>query len=52
MNNYAIHIEIPEGRVQEILNELTVAQETIRRCYDELTRLGVITVKEKTVSGN
>ena len=52
MNNYAISIEIPEGRVKEILDTLTAAQEVIGECYDELTRLGVLTVKEKVISGN
>lgn len=52
MNNYAIHIEVPEGRVKEILDRLQAAQETIRECYGELEHLGVLTVKEKTASGN
>ncbi len=52
MNNYGIQIEVPNGKVKEILDELTTAQETIRRCYDELQSLGVVTIKEKAASGN
>lgn len=51
MNRYAIDIEIPEGKVKEILDRLTEAQETIYECYTELTKLGVLTIKEAT-SGN
>lgn len=52
MNNYGIQIEVPEGRVKEILDRLTAAQETIRDCYNELDMLGVVTIKEKIASGN
>ncbi len=52
MNQYIIQLEVPEGRVKEILKELTQAQETIRRCYDELEALGALVIKEKTASGN
>ena len=52
MNNYAIHIEVPQGRVKYILDRLQEAHETIRDCYDELEQLGVLTIKEKTASGN
>lgn len=49
MNKYLISIEIPEGEVKQILNELTKAQEKIRDCYDRLDELGVVrvTAKEK-----
>ena len=52
MDNYGIRIEIPDGRVKEILDTLTEAQETIRQCYDELVRLGVVTIKDTAASGN
>lgn len=52
MNNYSIEIEVPEGKVKEILDRLTAAQETIYRCYNELESLGVMVVREKTTSGN
>ena len=44
MDAYAIRIRVPEGRVKEILDRLTKAQETICRCYDELTELGVVEI--------
>lgn len=45
MTNYLISIEVSEGKVKEILDRLTEAQEIIRQCYDELTRLGVLVVR-------
>ncbi len=52
MNKYSVRIEVPEGRVKEILDKLSEAQNTIYKCYDELEHLGVLTVKQETVSGN
>lgn len=52
MDNYSIRIKVPEGRVREILDRLTAAQETISECYEELRNLGVVVVEEKTDSGN
>lgn len=52
MNKYSIRIEVPDGKIKEILDWLTEAQEVIYRCYDELSQLGVLTVTEKTTSGN
>ncbi len=52
MNKYGIAIEIPEGKLAEILERLTAAQEEIGKCYEELRNLGVVTIREKTVSGN
>lgn len=52
MNNYSIEIEVPDGKVKEILDRLTAAQETIRQCYTDLEYLGVLVVREKTTSGN
>ncbi len=52
MNKYGIAIEIPEGKLTEILDRLTAAQEEISNCYAELRDLGVVTIREKTVSGN
>ncbi len=48
MTKYMIRIEVPKGRLQELLNELDAAQEKIRECYSELNNLGVITVTEDT----
>lgn len=52
MNKYGIAIEIPEGKLTEILDRLTAAQEEISKCYEELRNLGVVTIREKIVSGN
>lgn len=48
MNNFAIRIEVPQGRVKDILDRLQEAQETIRDCYDELEQLGVLTISGAT----
>lgn len=45
--DYLMRIEIQEGEVKKILDELTEAQETIRRCYHKLQDLGVVVLKEK-----
>ena len=52
MNSCCIQIEVPEGRVKEILDKLTAAQNTIYECYSELEQLGVVTIREKAASGN
>ena len=44
MNSYGIQIEVPEGRVKEILDKLTAAQNTIYECYSELEELGNVHV--------
>ena len=45
MTNYVLTIEIQDGAVQEILDELNEAQETIYRCYSRLMDLGVVTIR-------
>lgn len=52
MDNYGLRICVPEGKVKEILDRLTEAQKTIYECYNELQQLGVLTITEKTDSGN
>lgn len=52
MNKYLVHLEMPKGKVGEILEKLGSAQETIRECYQELEDLGVLVIKEETASGN
>lgn len=52
VNNYGVRLCVPEGKVKEILDRLTEAQETIYRCYNELQDLGVLEVTEKAASGN
>ena len=52
VNKYAVQLEMPKGKVGEILEKLSSAQETIRECYQELEGLGVLVIKEETASGN
>lgn len=47
MTKYFIRIEMPEGRVKEIMDKLDAAQETILECYHQLEDLGIVWVKEK-----
>jgi hypothetical protein len=42
-----IRIDVPQGEVGEILEELEKAQEKIRDCYSRLEALGVINIVEK-----
>lgn len=46
MNKYLVHLEMPKGKVGEILEKLSSAQETIRECYQELEDLGVLVIKD------
>lgn len=50
MNNFTIRIDVEEGKVKEILDRLTEAQEVIWNCYNELRALGVIHITEKADS--
>ncbi len=50
MRKAMIMIEIPEGKIKEILDELDAAQHRIYECYCELERLGVVTIKEQAAS--
>ena len=47
MRSYSVKIEIPEGEVKRILDELTEALDTIQKCYRKLVELGVLTVVKK-----
>lgn len=47
MSPYGIRIDVPEGEVKKILDELDKAQQTIYDCYSRLERLGVINIVEK-----
>lgn len=46
MNVYSIGIEVEEGKVKEILDRLTDAQNEIYNCYSELEALGVLKIKK------
>lgn len=50
MTNYSIRIEIEEGKVKEVLDRLSKAQEEIYKCYSELERMGVLTIKESATT--
>lgn len=51
MQKNFIGIQIEEGELKDIFEELTKAQETIYKCYNRLQQLGVLTIK-KSPSGN
>ena len=44
MTRYRVRMEIPEGKIDEIMERLENAQEEIYKCYDELVQLGVLNV--------
>lgn len=50
VRKYMIAIEVPKGKVKEILDKLDAAQQTIYDCYHELEELGIVTIKEQAVS--
>ena len=52
MKDYFFRVEIDDQEVNQILHELSEAQETIRRCYNRLQEVGVVVVRKETVSGN
>ena len=52
MNNYHLRIEVTEGKMKEIFNRLTEAQETIRDCLWELESLGVLKIEKGATGGN
>ena len=50
MNNYHLRIEVTEGKMKEIFNRLTEAQET--DCLWELESLGVLKIEKEATCGN
>ena len=44
MNGYSVRMEVKEGEIKKIMDQLTKAQETIYECYGELQELGILTV--------
>lgn len=46
MNKYLIGIEVQDGEIEKIMEELQRAQETICTCYNRLVELGVVTIKK------
>ncbi len=51
MTSHLVRIEIPEGEVKQILDELNEAQSKIYECYSRLQGLGVLTVVKKDAAG-
>lgn len=47
MGRYMTIVEIPEGKLDEIMNRMEKAQETIYKCYRELQELGILKVEKK-----
>lgn len=47
MSNFLMHMEVPEGELQKIFEEIDQAQETIFQCYMRLQQLGVIVIKKE-----
>lgn len=47
MTGFSIRIDVPDGKVKEIMDRLDKAQEEIYACYAELQNLGVVTITEK-----
>lgn len=39
-----IRIEIEDGEIKKIMDQLTEAQETIYKCYSKLQDIGVLTI--------
>lgn len=52
MTGGRIRIEIPEGKIKAIMDEMDQAQETIYRCYSELQNLGVVVISQDAASGD
>lgn len=51
MDKYAVRIEIQDGEIEEIMETLRKAQETIYDCYNSLRDLGVVAIR-KAVNEN
>lgn len=53
MYNPFIRIEIQDGELEQIMEELSQATETIYKCYSKLKTMGVLVIKkEEADSGN
>jgi len=44
LNDYSIRIEVPEGKLKELLDRISDAQKVIYDCYSELEALGIVTI--------
>lgn len=46
MNNYSIRIEVSEGKIKELLDNITAATDVIRKSSYELEQLGFLKITE------
>lgn len=46
MNQYIMCVAVQDGELEKIFERLDAAQEEIRKCYDDLARLGVLEIKK------
>lgn len=51
MGEYMAVISVPEGELDEIMEKLHEAQETIYQCYRRLESMGVLRVEKKSPTG-
>ena len=52
MSDYYLRVEVSEGKLKEIFNRITEAQETIRKCLWELESLGVLKIEKEATGGD
>lgn len=53
MNPYYLKVEIQDGELEQVMDDLEKARKMIEDCGNKLRALGVVTVeKEEAVSGN
>lgn len=52
MRPYSIRIEVKQGEIETILQELYEAQEKIGHCYNRLMELGVLTIRDEADGDN
>jgi hypothetical protein len=46
-NGYCISIEIQDGEIEQIMDEMKKAMRTVQDCYYRLEALGVVTVQTR-----
>ena len=46
LNQYIMCVAVQDGKLEKIFERLDAAQEEIRKCYDDLARLGVLEIKK------
>ena len=51
MVKYNLELVLPKGRLEELLDRITQAQETIRESYRELEAMGYVRITEEAADG-